>query len=95
MEKSIIIVIYSFFLDSIDGIIEALNKIDSDGGVSANHTSNVTSTATSGFVSGRESLTLCLLWKLFSFLSFFSFFFSFMQKMLFQAINLLLNRKGE
>ncbi|XP_032483789.1 peroxisomal multifunctional enzyme type 2 isoform X1 [Phocoena sinus] len=35
--------------ESIGGIIEALNKIDSDGGVSANHTSSATSTATSGF----------------------------------------------
>ncbi|TKC35337.1 hypothetical protein EI555_000575, partial [Monodon monoceros] len=35
--------------ESIGGIIEALNKIDSDGGISANHTSSATSTATSGF----------------------------------------------
>uniref|UniRef100_A0A2K5Q3U3 Peroxisomal multifunctional enzyme type 2 n=1 Tax=Cebus imitator TaxID=2715852 RepID=A0A2K5Q3U3_CEBIM len=35
--------------ESTGSIIEVLSKIDSEGGVSANHTSHATSTATSGF----------------------------------------------
>lgn len=35
--------------ESTGSIIEVLSKIDSEGGVSANHTSRATSTATSGF----------------------------------------------
>uniref|UniRef100_A0A804HIR1 Hydroxysteroid 17-beta dehydrogenase 4 n=1 Tax=Homo sapiens TaxID=9606 RepID=A0A804HIR1_HUMAN len=36
-------------VESTGSIIEVLSKIDSEGGVSANHTSRATSTATSGF----------------------------------------------
>ncbi|XP_016060096.1 PREDICTED: peroxisomal multifunctional enzyme type 2 [Miniopterus natalensis] len=36
--------------ESTGGIIEVLSKIDSDGGVSANHTSHAAANATSGFV---------------------------------------------
>ena len=50
-----------FFLESIGSIVEALNKINSGGEVSANPTSRATSAATSEFVSGGENLKLCLL----------------------------------
>jgi len=52
---------FFFFLESIGSIVEALNKINSGGEVSANPTSRATSATTSEFVSGGENLKLCLL----------------------------------
>lgn len=69
--KSVFVAI--IFLESIGGIIGVLNKIDSEGGVSTNPTSQAASTATSAFVSWREKPMLFL--KILSFLC-FSLFFS-------------------